>query len=190
MTTHGEWPLPLGELERAVARYLPALRAFVRLRAGPVVRAKESCSDIVQSVCRELCEQASRLEFPAEAAFREWLFTTALHKVLAKHRYYTRDKRDQRREQPVGEFAGDDPEALVGAYRTMYTPSHDAVLREELDRVELVFDELPEDYKDVITYARLLGLPHREIAARMNRTEVATRHLLARALARLASALG
>ena len=177
------------DMDAAIARHLPALRAFVRLRAGPVVRAKESCSDIVQSVCRELCEQAQELDFPAEAAFREWLFTTALRKVLGKHRFYTREKRDMRRERPASTQSGDGIIELADAYRTMYTPSHDAGLREELARVESVFDELPEDYRDVITYARLLGLSHKEIAERMNRTEPATRNLLARALARLASRL-
>lgn len=37
-------------LDALVVRFLPELRAFVRLRAGPALREWESTSDIVQSV--------------------------------------------------------------------------------------------------------------------------------------------
>ena len=67
--------------EERVQQYLPRLRAFVRARMSPAVRRRESCSDIVQSVCRELVENRSRLDFPDEARFRGWLFTAALTKV-------------------------------------------------------------------------------------------------------------
>jgi len=43
-------------IDELLHRYLPGLRAFVRLRASPAVRAKESASDIAQSVCREVLE--------------------------------------------------------------------------------------------------------------------------------------
>ncbi len=41
---------------------------------------------------------------------------------------------------------------------------------------------LPEDHREVITLARLVHLPHRVIAEVMERTEEATRKLLARAM--------
>ena len=47
----------------------------------------------------------------------------------------------------------------------------------------------PEHYREVIVLARIVGLPHGEIAARMERTEAATRNLLGRALTRLAEEL-
>ena len=41
-------------------QHLPRLRAFVRLRMGAQLRARESASDIVQSTCREILENMGR----------------------------------------------------------------------------------------------------------------------------------
>jgi DNA-directed RNA polymerase specialized sigma24 family protein len=41
-------------IEALLERHLPGLRAFVRLRAGPAVRTRESTTDVVQSACREV----------------------------------------------------------------------------------------------------------------------------------------
>ena len=61
--------------------------------------------------------------------------------------------------------------------------------REELERIESAFDRLPEEYREVITLARIAGLSRAEIAERMGRREGAVRTLLSRALARLAELL-
>jgi len=169
-------------------RNLPGLRAYIRLNAGQLVRAKESCSDLVQSVCREVLQDVGGFEYQGEAAFRQWLYTAALRKVMDKHRFYKQQKRDAAKEvaAPGTESS---PGDLLDQYGGFYTPSHDAAMKEELERVEGAFDELPDDYREVITLARIVGLPHKEIAEKMGRTEVATRHLLARAMARLAGIL-
>ena len=60
-------------LDALMVRYLPQLRAFVRLRAGPLVRVHESSSDLVQSVCREVIQNAERFRHPSESAFKQWL---------------------------------------------------------------------------------------------------------------------
>ena len=57
--------------------------------------------------------------------------------------------------------------------------------REDLERIERAFAELPEDYREVILLSRLVGLSHREIAEDWGRKEGAIRVLLHRALARL-----
>ena len=55
-------------IDHLLERHLPALRAFVRLRAGPTVARNESSSDVVQSVCREILMGAGRFEYQGEAA--------------------------------------------------------------------------------------------------------------------------
>jgi RNA polymerase sigma factor (sigma-70 family) len=61
--------------------------------------------------------------------------------------------------------------------------------REQIERLELAFDGLSEDHRKVITLARIVGLPHKDIAAEMGRSESATRMLLFRALGQLGIAL-
>src|SRR5262245_6985429 len=78
-------------------RHLPALRFYVRVKASPALLEREHESDIVQSVCLELLEHAASFEFRGEAAFRQWLFTAALRKLVEKDRYWNAGKRDAKR---------------------------------------------------------------------------------------------
>lgn len=52
-------------------------------------------------------------------------------------------------------------------------------------KVARAFDQLKKDYQDVIILAKIWELPHKEIAQVMGRSEVTTRSLLRRAVARL-----
>lgn len=181
-------PAPEGrpaDLEQLIAQHLPSLRAFVRLRTGPEIRAHESCSDLVQSVCRELLQDWPRLSFPNQAAFRGWLFTTALNKVRARARHLQRQRRDVRR---LVQGAGAD--SLVAGFAALGTPSGAAMTSERIERLEAAFDRLSEDHREVLTLARLCGLPLAEVGARMGgRTPAAVTMLLGRALQALAAQL-
>ena len=179
-------------VERLLERFLPDVRAFVRLRAGPALRARESSSDLVQSVCREILEHAERFRYPSEGAFKHWLFTTAQRKLQHRHEYWMAQKRGAVGEVPIdsgqGSSAGDVPD-LMSRYRRFSSPSRAASLREEVERVEAAFDQLSEEHREVITLAHLTGLSRAEIAERMQRSEGAVRVLLHRALARLSGLL-
>lgn len=145
--------------------------------------------DLVQSVCREALEGMEDFEYRGDAAFRHWLFTAARRKIIDKARYYRRARRDAAREAAPPDSADAGNDELVEQYRSLCTPSRDAAAREQLELIERAFDALPEDYREVITLARIVRLSHAEIAERMGRTPVSTRHLLHRALARLSTAL-
>lgn len=176
-------------VDALLGRYLPELRAFVRLRAGPMVRARESSSDLVQSVCREVLQHIDRFQFPSEPAFKQWLYTTALRKILNRQEYYLAQKRDALREAPLDNDRSSD-ERLMAAYRTFSTPSRQAMLREEMERIERAFESLPDEYREVITLAHIVGLSRAEIAQHMGKSEGAVRVLLHRALAKVSSLLG
>ena len=166
-------------VETLVARYLPALRTFVRLRMGPEQRAKEESCDIVQSVAREVLGHAERFQHGGESGFRDWLFTTAHRKVVDHLQHWRTDKRRQQRETTL-------PDELVGLGTS---PSRHASAREQLAAVERAFDALAPEPRDVVTWSRLLGLSHAEIAQRLGKSEVAVRKILSRALARLSAVL-
>lgn len=177
-------------VEALLRQYLPGLQAFVRLRAGEIVGAKESSSDLVQSVCREVLEHIDTFRYPSEGAFKHWLYSTALRKILNKHEYYRAEKRDVLREiQHPSTSSGEFDSELLAAYRSFSSPSGQAIVREELQRVERAFAKLPDDYREVIVLARVVGLSRAEIGERMGKSEGAIRVLLHRALARLAQLL-
>ena len=177
-------------LDALLERYLPELRAFVRLRAGPMLRARESESDLVQSVCREVLDHADRFRHPSETAFKRWLYTTALRKILGRRDFYLAQKRDVLREVRPSD---DDPErraaGLMSFYQSFSTPSRQAMLREEVERIEGAFETLNDEQREVVTLAHIVGLPRTEIAAQIGKSEGAVRMILHRALAKVARQL-
>jgi RNA polymerase sigma-70 factor (subfamily 1) len=179
----------VADLDDALTRYLPALKAFVRLRVGRAFDPRESVDDVVQSVCREALTGREQFAWRDENCFKSWLFTTAFRKIVAKLRHHHAQRRDRRREEPVAD--GDDPDApsLLDCYATFRTPSQDLAAREQVAAVERAFAGLSEPQREVITLAKVAGLPHDEIAAAMGITPAASRQLLRRGLLRLAAAL-
>lgn len=170
-------------LEKLIASYLPQLHAFVRVRLGGRVRARESSMDVVQSACREVLADPSRYELRGEDRFRGWLFTTALNKLREKHRFHGREKRAPEREHDDLDADG----LLPGA--SFLTPSVDAIGKEAALALDASMQALSEEHREVITMARIAKLPHEVIAELMGRSEEAVRQLLVRALRRLADEL-
>ncbi len=174
-------------MDSLLERHLPGLRAYIRLRLGRPIRDRESSCDLVQSVARDVLEHADRFQHGGEAGFKQWLYKTAQRKIAKKATYWQAEKRDARRE--VGGHGSNHDEDLLGCYRTICTPSRHAVAREELQTVEEAFDKLPDDYREVILQARVMGFSRAEIGEQMGRSEGAVRILLSRALAQFTAVL-
>ncbi len=170
-------------LDALLEQYLPRLHAFVSTRLGGELRAREGSLDVVQSVCRELLDARDHFDFAGEDRFRAWLFTAALNKVRERHRRLHAARRDARRE--VGED-GLDLDLLA---LTFTTPSQAAIGAETGRAIRAALDDLSEDHREVITLARIARLPHPVIAELMDRSEVATRQLLSRAMVQLVGVL-
>ena len=171
-------------------RHLPGLRAFVHLRAGAFVRRQEEVSDICQSACREVLCDVDHHEWEDETHFKRWLYMEAMRKILGRNRYWRAGKRDPARLAPAAGAEGESGVDVQGLYESVLSPSRLLVQKEEFERLEAAFEELPEDYREVIVQFRLLGMSHAEIAEQMGRSENAVRLLLSRALARLATLVG
>jgi len=177
-------------LEALLEHHLPRLRAFVRLRAGAMLRARESCSDLVQSVCREVLTHRRRFRHPDEGAFRRWLFTTAQRKLKNREAYHLAAKRDVLRDLPAGDALGPEDQRLVGdLFRTFSTPSGALAAREEIERLEAAFETLSDGQREIVTLAHVAGLPRAAIAEHVGMSEGAVRVALHRALAKLAAEL-
>lgn len=161
--------------------HLAGLRAYVRSRLGPRLRARETSQDIAQSVCREALEGLPRFEYRGAGSFRAWLLRHADLRLRNKARHWGRDKRAVEREEHDSR--------QLERVASWLSPSRIACTREELDRLIEALRALPSDYREVITLARVDGLSHEMIAARLGRSPLATRTLLSRALARLATLL-
>ena len=104
-------------LDALLAQHLPGLRAYIRLRCGPALRARESASDIAQSACRDVLENLDRFQWNGEAGFKAWLYTTALRKIADRAEYWGAQKRDAKRDVPLELLAAGGsqaPDVLLG----------------------------------------------------------------------------
>ena len=179
-------------LEQLLTKELPGLRAYVRLRAGAALRERESVSDLVQSTCREVLGKLPSFQYGGEAGFRRWLYAAALRKIVNRAEHWDAGKRDARRELPLqgGSPSEADERNLADVYGTLGTPSQHAIARETRDAVEAAFDRLPEDRREVIVLARIVGLDHAAIGQHLGCSESTARQRLFRALAELGERLG
>ena len=179
-----------GAVEELLERYLPELRAYVQRHAGDLVRARESSSDLAQSVCREALERLAdgRFEYRGEPAFREWLYRAAVMKLLKRHRHWRADKRDPAREVAMPRARSDETSTAHGleAVGDDPTPSQEVMRSEELELFRRSFEALSERHQDVIRLHHAEGRSHAEIGAELGISEANSRMLLSRALGRLA----
>jgi RNA polymerase sigma-70 factor (ECF subfamily) len=172
-----------GEL---LERHLPALRKYVRERISPALLAKESTSDVVQSVCRELLSGFDTFEYRGEAQFCGWLHQAALRKLVEHLRRLTASKRDGGAAFTLSAAELAELNQLEAQFAS---PSHEAMRREELAALEGGLARLSESDRAIIRMAHLEGLSHAEIAQHLGCREAASRKQLSRALARLARKL-
>ncbi|MEM9799906.1 MAG: sigma-70 family RNA polymerase sigma factor [Planctomycetota bacterium] len=175
--------------ETIFARNMPGLVAFVRSRLGARLAARESATDIAQSVFREGLEDLDDFEYRGEEAFRGWVYQQAVRKILDRNRYYGRDRRDIGREVSPGAGSDDDAPSLMDALGTIATPSRHASAREELARFEAALAELPENQRDAVMMSRVMGMEYADIGDVMGVTASAVRGLVARGLATVADSL-
>lgn len=171
--------------ETLMAQHLPALRGFVRLRLGRALRNKEESLDLVQSVCGDALADIQGFEYRGPESFRHWLMHRAENKIRSRGRFWSRSKRSTSQEVDTGPMGVEELREVAHSF----TPSRNAAGREELERLEEAFAELAEDDRRVILLSRVVGLDHAAVAAEMDRTPLATRSLLSRALAKLAARL-
>lgn len=176
-------------IDALLARFLPGLQQFLAREAGALVRAKESVSDLAQSVCREVLERLrdERFEYHGEAQFVRWLQQAAVHKLQNRHRFYRAEKRDAGREiAPVAGDGSGTGGGLADVPAGSGTPSQAAADREQGAELAMALAKLPERDRQVIQLCHFEGRSHEDVATVLGITPSHSRVLLARALARLA----
>jgi len=170
-----------------LAALLPELESFVRQHIG-AVREHESVADLTQSVAGDLLPLVHRESFVDLAGFRAWLRRVARNKIVDRHRYHGADRRDHARRADVSPSVAETLGLTRGA-APLPSPSQVAMSGEDTAQLERALLRLPDDQRQVVTMARMLGMAHRDIALALDRSEVACRMLLRRGMVNLAREL-
>lgn len=170
------------ELAALLEQNLSWLRAVVRQHMDPMLQARESSADVVQSVCRELLRRPEPFRCCGGPALREWLFRTALNKLRARRRYHLSQCRSLRREAGAVERLH---EARQPSSSRADAPDVRAAGREQVILLGRCLRQLGRCDRRVILWHRVMGRSSVEIAAELGCTSGAVRTRLHRALARL-----
>jgi RNA polymerase sigma-70 factor (ECF subfamily) len=162
--------------EVAFEQYRDRLLSVVYLRMGPELRARMDAEDVVQEIAIEAINSWETLAEHEHVG--AWLVTLAKRKLARILRdqvgVAARDPRRERQMQTSLPLADRRSGPLTAADR-----------RDRLAQLAAALDELPPDYREVVLLCRIEGLPAKEVAERMGRSENAVYLLLSRSLKRL-----
>lgn len=146
-----------GTLYRRIA---PAVFAWVSLRLPTELRGRLDPEDVIQEIWARALDRFSRFD-PARGSFRAWLFGVASRVLLESLR---RTHRHQR-----GVAAGDEAPLLPEDVPDDVTSQSRRLARDEaFARFLSQVRGLAEDERRLILFRGLEGLPHDEVARRLD----------------------
>ena len=183
MTEHDQIRAQIENAKRGDRAAFDALVGQFRDRLGSAIeqqlarrqRGDVDFEDVLQEAFLRAFEGIDRFTWRGEDSLYPWLYGIAWN-VASK----LAEKSARRHTLEIPErIAADD-----------VAPSKMARRDERFDRLERSFARLKPEYREVLRLARMEGLTVKEIAERMDRTEYAVKHLLARAIKQLREIFG
>jgi RNA polymerase sigma-70 factor, ECF subfamily len=149
------------------------------------LQTKGSASDLVQEAFVEASQAFPRFHGHTTPELRAWLRKLLLDRLSKwKRRYRTTHKRRISRERPSQVVDGHQA-VLTDLPSREPTPSIQAMAHEQAGALQLVFDCLPDDYRQIIKLRYYQNLPFDEIGRVMGRSANAACLLWLRAIQRL-----
>ena len=163
------------------------LLAFIDKNLSAALRSKVEAADILQEVSLSAVSSLEEIDLGERDPFG-WLCQLAERRIVDAHRkLVAAQKRSTDRERPAQSAADDTQKGgfIDMLVVTMTTPSG-AFSREQRElRLAEALKSLPEECQSALRLRYVDGLPSKEIAARLGKTDGATRVLLTRSLAKL-----
>lgn len=174
----------------ALERFRGYLSVLARASVGRELGARFDASDIVQATLLDAFVKKDQFQGQTQAEYLAWLRTIMVHNVADAIRANRRDKRDVRRELAL-EAAVDD--SLARADR--WLAADQTSPSQYVDRVEQslaladAIQQLPVDQGQAVILHHMQGMPLKDLALLMGRSEPAVAGLLYRGLKQLRALL-
>jgi RNA polymerase sigma-70 factor (ECF subfamily) len=168
----------------------PTLLAYIERRLGAALRRKIEPDDLVQEVNADAIRSVSEINFASRDPFG-WLCQIAERRIIDAHRrFFGSQKRSAGRERALD--AGTDSQGgLVDLLVASMTTASQAFSRDQRQiRLLAALESLPEEHRTALRLRYLEGLPSKEIAQRLGKTDGSIRVMLTRSLAKLQELLG
>jgi RNA polymerase sigma-70 factor (ECF subfamily) len=160
------------------------LLAFIRSRIGSQLQKKIEPEDVLQEASMEAIRVLGQTDLSTWDPLH-WLFQICERKIIDAHRrHFTSQKRAAGREAALP--AGSDAAGLANLLAASMTTPSQAFSRDQRQlRMLAALETLPDDQREVLRLRYLVGLPSKEIAKKIGKSDGATRVMISRALSRL-----
>lgn len=165
-------------------RYLQRILRIVRMRLGPKLRGRLESMDIVQEVMVRAIKGFENFELKNEGAFLHWLSQLVHNEIRDLADYHGAAKRDQNKEVHKKNDADRSVLSTIPA-QSIYRPSFQLRLKEEVLELEVAMDQLTDQQREVIVLRQYEGLAFKEIGEALDCSEDAARMQFARAIDKL-----
>lgn len=168
----------------------PQLLAFIEKNASDALRRKIEAADLLQEVSMSALSSLSDVELGDRDPF-SWLCQLAERRIIDAHRrFYGAQKRAADREIGIHASSDSDAKGFIDVLVASMTSPSQAFSRgqREFHLLEAL-ESLPEESRQALHLRYVENLPSKEIAARLGKTDGATRVLLTRSLNKLQSLL-
>ncbi len=164
---------------RLFLKYRRRLAVLIHYKLSPEMRGRMEVDDILQEIWLRACRDIAQFTYRSPGSFLRWLESIAGHVIIDAARYQGRERRagEEVRFRSESNPLGPEP-------ADSRTPSRLLREKENIQALLQRLNALPEDYRQVILWAKIEGISTPEIAARMGKTREAVALLLYRALKR------
>jgi RNA polymerase sigma-70 factor, ECF subfamily len=163
----------------------PALLSFVERRLGSALRGKVEPQDVLQELAVKALRELPNADLSTRDPFG-WLCHLAEQCIVDDHRHFAAGKRASGREVPGNVRVGDGSQDLVALLAASLTSPSMAVVRNERQRRLMdVVATLPEEHREALRLRYGEGLPTKDVAGKLGKSDVATRVLLSRLVQQL-----
>jgi RNA polymerase sigma-70 factor, ECF subfamily len=185
---------------QALAEFLtarqPQLMAFIDRRLGMSLRRKIEPEDLYQEVSADALRSLGDVDLAQRDPFN-WLCQVAERRIIDAHRrFFGSQKRDAGKElslNAAGGGGGTDTSrpGLINLLVASMTSASQAFSRDQKQlRMLTALEKLPEEHREALKLRYLEGMPSKQIADKLGKSDGAIRVMLTRSLAKLQEILG
>jgi RNA polymerase sigma-70 factor (ECF subfamily) len=165
----------------------PQLLAFIEKSLSDALRRKVEAADILQEVSISAVGSLDEIDLGDRDPF-SWLCQLSERRIIDAHRKYIgAQKRSAEKERALETKGSDGEQAgfIEVLVSSMTTPSRAFSRNQKELKLLVALESLAPEARDALKMRYVDGLPSKEIAAKIGKTDGATRVLLTRSLARL-----
>lgn len=170
------------------------LMAVIAQKMSHALKSKVEPQDILQEVLVTAFDSYDQLDWNSRDPF-SWLCQLADRRIIDAHRkYVAAEKRSAKREVSLNQKASNsgaaEGEMIDLLVKSMTSPSGAFSRDQRALRMQLAISELPEEGREAIRLRYVEGLPSKEIAETLGKSDAAIRVLLSRTVKKLHELLG